>query len=336
MSTDLDLEAHQRYVNKTLTGIDMDAISEDERWHLRRRLGLGGSEAGTVLGLNKYQTPWDLWAIKTGRMQAPDLSDNNAVHFGHVLEDVVAQEYSRRTGHKVRRNNRHLVHQDYPWLVGNLDREVVGMRRLLECKTASGFAAKKGGFGPGNVYAPDGRLVSPCDEVPDTYLVQVQHYMAVTGYQEADLAVLIDGRDFRIYRIQRNDELIATMIEQLTAFWFYNVLGDVAPYGAPAAANEPVTGSAIEADATIRHLVAERKELAAAIGELETAQKEVDNLIKAYMGENEALTADGHTLATWKPVTSTRFDTSSFKKADPETWARYAKTTTTRTLRIAS
>ena len=160
----IGMKDHLAYCDKITAGVDLSALSDEEQWHFRRRLGLGGSEAGTVLGLNKYQTPWDLWAIKTGRAAAPDLSGNMAVKMGHKLEQTVAELYCEVTGYTVRRSNVHHVHKEKPWLVGNLDRVIVGEKRGLECKTASGFAAKKGGFGKGNVYDQNGALVIECDE----------------------------------------------------------------------------------------------------------------------------------------------------------------------------
>ena len=54
-------------------------IDNREEWlKVRKCQGIGGSEAGAVLGVNKYQTNLDLWELKTGRKEAPDLSDNPA------------------------------------------------------------------------------------------------------------------------------------------------------------------------------------------------------------------------------------------------------------------
>ena len=327
------LQIHAEYTPKILAGIDSDTQSEDEQWHSRRSLGIGGSEAGTILGLNKYQSAWDLWNIKTGRMAPPDLSDNMAVKMGHKLEQTVAELYAETTGKQVRRSNIHHIHKTKPWLVGNLDRVVVGEKRGLECKTASSFAAK-GKFGKGNQYSPDGEIAIFCDEVPDTYLIQVQHYMAVTGLPVFDLAVLIDGRDFRIFTLHRNDELIAEIEDQLTDFWFNHIIADVAPAGEPIQEQEPVKGAAVEADISILNLLEERRELVEAIAELDAAKAELDNQIKTFIGENEVLTRDGRSIATYKGVTTNRFDSTAFKKAEPALYAQYVKPSTSRTFRV--
>lgn len=328
------LETHSEYTAKIQASIDTAGQTEDEQWHFRRSLGLGGSEAGTIMGLNKYQTAWDLWAIKTGRMPAPDLSDNMAVKMGHKLEQTVAELYAEVTGKQVRRSNIHHQHKEKPWLVGNLDRVVVGEKRGLECKTASNFAAK-GKFGKGNQYSPEGELVILCDEVPDTYLVQVQHYMSVTGLPVFDLAVLIDGRDFRIFTIARNDELIAEIEGQLTDFWFNNVIADIAPAGEPIPEQEVIKGSAVEATSDITALIESHKELDEAIKELKAEQDSVDTQIKQFIGESEILVHAGKQLASYKPVITNRFDSTAFKKADPATYAQYTKTSTSRTFRVS-
>lgn len=328
---------HHDYCQRLLDSIDQSALSDEALWHLRRRLGIGGSEIGVIMGLNKYQTPFDLWLIKTGRKQPDDLSDNPAIHWGHKLESVVADEYAERTGQPVTVDTTHYVSDAAPWMVGNVDR-MVGESKVLECKTASGFAAKKGGFGPGNVYGPSGDLITPCDEVPESYLVQCQHYMLVTGRQEADLAVLIDGRDFRIYTIPRSDELIAAMIDAATRFWFDCVLADLPPDGALidiTPSTDDATPSVIEADTNVIELIGYRKEIDEAIKELGEQRDSIDEQIKAAMGSNQILQSAGSTLATWKPTTANRFDSTAFKKAYPDLHAQFTKQSTTRTLRVS-
>ncbi|KMN29609.1 hypothetical protein VI26_23005, partial [Chromobacterium sp. LK1] len=197
----------------------MTAISRDE-WLALRNTGIGGSDAGTVLGVNPYKTAYQLYLEKRGELQPEDIDDKEAVIAGRDLEDYVAQRYSRRTGLKVERCNTMLRHQDHPFVLGNLDRLVwegdkrpqhrgeIRTRHLLECKTALGRFIDKSAWGP------DGT-----DEVPMTYLVQCQHYMAVTDAELCDLAVLMSGPEFRLYHIRRDNELIAELIAREAEFW---------------------------------------------------------------------------------------------------------------------
>lgn len=328
-------QQHQAYCDALLATVNLDQLSDEESWHLRRRMGIGGSEIGTLLGLNRYQSAFDLWLVKTGRKTPDDLSGNAAVHWGHRLESVVADEYAARTGRVVTVDTTHYHADIAPWLVGNVDR-LVGDDTVLECKTAGGFAAKKAGFGPGNQYHPDGSLALACDEVPESYLLQCQHYLLVTGRQQADLAVLIDGRDFRIYSIPRNDELIAAMVEAATNFWFDCVLADLPPEGGPELAPLAESDGEQRIDATpaVLGLLAARRELTEAIDELDEEKKQLDKQIQAFMGGAAVLVADSKTVATWKQTTTHRFDTAAFKKADPATYAAYTKPSTTRAFRV--
>ena len=103
-----------------------------------QKTGIGGSDAGAIMGVNKYVTRLILYNDKLGLVEK-DLTDNQAVYFGNVLEDVVAQEYSRRTGEKVRRRNQIFRHKQHSWMIANIDRDIVGKKKLLECKTTSAY-----------------------------------------------------------------------------------------------------------------------------------------------------------------------------------------------------
>lgn len=197
----------------------MTATSREE-WLALRQTGLGGSDAGTVLGVNKYKQPLELYKEKRGELVPDDISDKLAVRIGHGLEDFVAQLYTQETGQRVERCNTLLRHSRHQWMLGNVDRLVwegdkrpqhrgeIRTRRLLECKTTLSKFIDSEEWGP-----------SGTDQVPIHYLAQCQHYMAVTGAEQCDLAVLMSGPDFRIYPIRRDEELIADMIEHEGAFW---------------------------------------------------------------------------------------------------------------------
>lgn len=190
-----------------------------EEWLQYRRQGIGSSDAATAVGLNPYQSPLELWLVKTGRDEGlppvdPD-DDTSPMFWGTVLEPVVAERYARRTGNRVRRCNAVLQHPDpdKSWMLANIDREIVGQPdvQILECKTAGEFGA---------------RLWR--DGVPEYVQLQVQHQLAVTGKQAADVAVLICGQELRIHRIGRDDALIAHLIELEQRFWQY-VVTDTPP-----------------------------------------------------------------------------------------------------------
>jgi len=196
------------------------SATDRAEWLALRQTGIGGSDAGTVLGVNPYKQSLQLYHEKRGELEADDLSENEAVHFGNTLEDVVAAEFTRRTGLKVQRFNSTLRHPEHPFMIANLDRLVwegdkkpahngeIRTKTLLECKTALGRFTDKTAWGP------DGT-----DEVPETYFMQCMHYLAVTGADVCYLAVLMAGPEFRIYVIRRDEVIIAAIVEAERLFW---------------------------------------------------------------------------------------------------------------------
>ncbi|MCW0090588.1 YqaJ viral recombinase family protein [Burkholderia pseudomallei] len=181
-----------------------------EDWLEIRKSGIGGSDAAAAVGLSPYQSMLELWLTKTGRdanLPKPDPDDTTEpVYWGTILEPIVAASYTKQTGNRVRRVNAVLQHPTIPFMLANVDREVVGNRevQLLECKTAGEFGT---------------RLWR--DGVPEYVQIQVQHQLAVTGRQAADVAVLLCGQKLDVHRIERDDALIAQLIELEAAFWRY-------------------------------------------------------------------------------------------------------------------
>ena len=101
-----------------------------------RLTGIGGSDAACVVGLNPYKLPLQLYLEKRGELAEADLSDNAAVRWGNLLEDVVADHFAETTGKSVRRNAELLRSEQWPWMIAHIDRELVDEDAILECKTA--------------------------------------------------------------------------------------------------------------------------------------------------------------------------------------------------------
>lgn len=198
--------------------VSTKGMSRDE-WLIMRKQGIGSSDASAAIGLNPYQSPLELWMVKTGREEnLPKIDPNDESHptyWGNILEPIVATHYTKRTGYKVRRPNAILQHPDADkaWMLANIDYSVVGCRdvQILECKTAGEFGS---------------RLWR--DGVPEYVEVQVQHQLAVTGKAVADVCVLLCGQEIRIHRIERDDVLIERLIELERRFWEY-VITDTPP-----------------------------------------------------------------------------------------------------------
>lgn len=185
-----------------------------EEWLSVRGNGIGSSDAAVAVGISPYKSPLELWLEKTGRQAAPDLASNDAVFWGTTLEHIIANVYAERTGAKVRRINAVLQHPEYLFMLANLDRLVLHPTDgsgILEVKTAGHHSAQ---------FWEDG--------VPDSYQCQVLHQLAVTGKQWCDVAVLIGGQDFRIYRVNRDDDKISDLILREEKFW-QCVVQDIQP-----------------------------------------------------------------------------------------------------------
>ena len=195
-----------RHYAQALRLVDTKNMDHDQ-WLAVRQQGIGGSDAAAAVGLNPYHSPLELWLEKTGRVTPatePEPDTDSPLYWGTVLEPIVAEQYARRKGYRVRRVNAVLQHPEHPWMLVNLDREIVGQQdvKLLQCKTA--------GLNGARLWR---------DGVPEYVIVQVMHELAVTGYQAADVAVLIAGQQLEIHRIERREDVIADLIAQERRFW---------------------------------------------------------------------------------------------------------------------
>lgn len=131
------------------------------------------SDSAAVCGRSAWRTALEVWLDKTG--QLPDLPPSPQMEWGLRLEPAIAEAYSERTGLDLSSPSL-CRHPQYPWMLASIDRLVSGPPKVVELKTASPFAAGEWGD-PGT------------DEIPESYLIQVQHQLAVCGLQVADVAL---------------------------------------------------------------------------------------------------------------------------------------------------
>lgn len=175
---------------------------DHEKWLEARAFGIGGSDAAVIMGMNSYKSPYQLWLEKTGQAEAPDLSGNQYVYWGTKNESNIADWFQEETGKKVKRLGT-LRSKEYPFMLANVDRTVVGENAGLEIKTAGVRQYRKW----------------KDDEIPDAYYCQCLHYMAVTGADYWYIAVLLGGNEAKWKRIERNEEDIQHLIMAETDFW---------------------------------------------------------------------------------------------------------------------
>jgi putative phage-type endonuclease len=183
-------------------------LSRDE-WLRIRQLGIGSSDAAPAIGLSPYKCPLSLWLEKTGRKEPEDLSEKEPVIWGTILEPILARVYAERTGRKVRRVNAVLQHPTHRFMLANLDREV-------RCPKKAGAFWKS--RQPVITLPRSGRKASRCLSVPGAASARSNRT------RWADVAVLIGGQDFRIYRVNRDEDKIADLIARETVFWQHVVM----------------------------------------------------------------------------------------------------------------
>lgn len=280
-----------------------------EEWLQDRQKGLGGSDVATVLGLNKWKSPYQLWLEKTGQVEL-DHSESEPAYWGTVLEEVVAKEFTERTGLKVRRRNQIFEHPLHPFLRANIDRDVVGENAVLECKTANQYLAKEW----------DG------EEIPMSYLCQVQHYMNVLNYDHAYIAVLVGGQKFIWKRIERDQELIDIITEKLVDFWETNVLAGAEPQvDGSEATSDFLKGyyseegtQEVTLPASFDELIESRHELKEAQKTIKTELAKVENQLKSELGKRDAVIGiTPKFILSWKAQNRTNLDKKKLEEKYP-------------------
>lgn len=256
------------------------APNDRAAWLAERRKGIGASEAAAALGLCRYSTPIDLWQRKLGL--AHDVEENEAMWWGNALEDDVIDRYQLVTGRAVVSRQVWHRHPDIPYMTATVD-GIVDDGRLLEIKTTGRLSGDWGEDGS--------------DQIPDEYLVQVQHQLAVTGRDSADVAVF-HGLKLNLFTLPRHDAMITNIQDGLARFWGCVQTRTPPDWGRMTASNllaiHPECQGEIEADvetaALIQHYEAVRDHLEAVTKEVEVMKTRV---LFALGGARDAVLPDG-------------------------------------------
>ena len=286
-------------------------LTRDE-WLAFRRMGIGGSDAAAIVGLNPWSSAMTVFADKMGVL--PEKEATEAMRLGTDLEAYVAERFCEATGKKVRRENNILRSVEHPFMFANVDRMIIGEKAGLECKTTSPWNGADWESGV----------------VPATYYCQMSHYMAVTGYSKFYLAVLVFGKGFYHYEVERNEEDIEALIKAEEQFWEC-VQNKTAPDPDGSAASAAVLqqlykgdkGGEVELQGVGEDLQ-RYAEIEQMMKHLEAEKSAITQRVQAQMGDAHVGHADGW-LATWRPVKSKRLDTKRIKAEAPDLYERYAK-----------
>lgn len=197
------------------------------QWQAMRRSYIGGSDVGTVLGLNPYQSKLELFHQKVGVVSSI-MPESEATYSGKKLEKIVKDDYWQ------------YYDDDDPTpagLIANADKNTrkrfyMNIKSIIyDPKIGDHFRANVDGMivPKKNSRSPNGVLEAKSglnwvweqykSGIPEFYVLQVQTYMLITGLSYAEIAVLLDGRYFRCYPFEANKELQDEIISQVNEFW---------------------------------------------------------------------------------------------------------------------
>lgn len=301
-----------------------------EDWLELRRQGIGSSDAAAACGIHPYLSMLELWMIKTGRISSNiDASNNNGIdgysplYWGNTLEPMVAKYYQEHTGNKVRRVNAVLQHPDPDkvFMLANLDYAITTNDevQILECKTAGEHGAKLWR-----------------DGVPLYVTCQVQHQLAVTGKQAAHICVLLCGHEAKIYKVERDDRLIESIIEHERLFWQYvetdtppipdhsesaaRVLKQLYPTAKPSSKVD------LREDAGANKLFEQLLSYRDYMQELEERHDQVKHQLQTLIADNEVAVFDKGAISWKRSKDSVGLDSKAVIKAHPELLAQFGKT----------
>lgn len=300
--------------------VETKGLGRDE-WLDVRKGGIGSSDAAAAVGLNPYKSPLELWMEKTGRASAngEHAGFDDPRYWGTLLEPYVAIAYQQKTDRRVRKVNAVLQHPAFPFMLANIDREVIGSPevQILECKTAGEFGSRLWREG-----------------VPEYVQIQVQHQLAVTGKAAADVAVLLCGQELEIFRIPRDEDVIARLIVLEARFWEHVESGTPPPADGSESSARALRqlyqggGDTLDFSENL-HLSQVLADLRTLRNELETKGRQAEGLkqtLQEAMGDaSRAVFATGE-VTFKRSKDGTQLDTRRLAQDHPDIAARYTVT----------
>ena len=297
-----------------------------EEWTEQRRKTIGGSDAGTIVGLNKYDSPYHLWCVKTGRIVPEDISDKESVRLGHDLEQYVADRFTEATGKKLRRDNNFVYNTEIPFAHVQADRLVVNESAGFEAKTSSSYEVIE--------MLRDGKY-------RDSWYVQCVHGMMVTGFERWYLGVLVFGHGFYWFVIERDEAEIDALRNAEADFWKLVETDTPPAVDGTQATTEALKTIYADSDDSICDLTAYGENLRQyieakkQIKELEAIAEEAANKIKVFMGDSGGGECEGFKVS-WKAQSRSVFDRKRFESENPDIdLSGYYKETNARIFRVS-
>lgn len=302
--------------------ISLSGIGHME-WLRLRKTGIGGSDAGSICGVNPYSSAIKVFKDKVSGEIGEE--NNEAIRIGHDLEDYVAKRFTEASGLKVRKSNYMYRSVEHPFMIADVDRLVVGEDAGLECKTASAYNADKWKDG----------------DIPLHYVMQCYHYMLVTGKRAWYIAAVILGKEFTYRKLEWDDELISRLVAVEKDFWRNHVMkGIIPPPDGSKACDEVIKQyfHTAKKASSVRLVgfdekLKRREEILDYISELQEEQKQIEQEVKLYMGDNEFANSENFCVS-WKNIDSTKLDAKRIKSERPELYADYGKVSHSRRFEV--
>ena len=292
-----------------------------EEWLEVRKSGIGSSEVATIVGLNPWETPYQLWRRKVG-LDEPK-QENAAMRNGHHLEDAVSRMWNDATGREIIKRSAIdwiIRDNDRPFLQVSPDRTYwLGESRSPEAK--------------GILEIKTTRMKVDPEDLPKYWFVQVQYQLGVAGYSQGSLAWLSAGQgfDFGYQDLKLVPDFFAWLIEETEKFWVDNIMGGAEPNAVSVADvllkyNRHTDRKIIECSDEVFTAYQNLKEVRTELKTLEEREAALEETIKMAFADAEALSYGGDTIATWKaPKASLKFDAKAFQADHPDLAKPYMK-----------
>lgn len=292
-----------------------------DEWLVLRREGLGGSDASTVMGLNPYSDRLTLFCDKKGLL--PEKEDTESMRLGRDLEEYVAKRFCEATGKKVKRSGYMWRHPQYAFLQANIDREVVGEDAILECKTTMNYDRHDYDSG----------------EIPMNYYCQCMHYMAVTGCKRVYLAVLVFGKGFYWFTIERDENEVQSLVESEVEFWQTYVEQNRPPVADGSESSldtlqklHPYDDGGTTQIMGMDDMVRQYVDLGESVKRLKKQQDEIRAQLCQALGNKSAAVGKDYSFS-WKAQITNRLDTKRLKEDHPDIYDEYLTVTESRVFR---
>ena len=293
-----------------------EQMKDEQAWLTLRNKYIGGSDAGCVLGFNKWKSPYELFLEKTGKKESEDLFNNLRVWFGKGAEQLVADRFTLDTGKKVHKTGV-WVNDKYPWASASIDRMIIGEQSFLECKTSSGFTKDSW----------------KDEQIPDNYYCQILHYMTIMEFEYCYIACLFDNcSDYIIRKVEFNPDDAKVLMDAEKYFYLNTQLG-IEPQvdgseACSSALNDKYKGGKIEPvelDSAYENTIVKLSQVQSQIKELKSKEQQYQNELKNVLGDNEHGYIGNYKI-DWSMVKPRQsIDSKKLQKEEPEIYAKYLK-----------